>query len=234
MQPATASLRAALPALNPALEAGIRVLPRTPAMNARLQRVLRAVHDLAGDPGTNMALNGLTETVGTLNPMLRYLGPYVTVCNGWNYFWTNLADTVSEATSLGQAQRALIMFSNHQTNNVGQQGATAPANGYLNTPADQAAKAASGNGGADAEYYHGPAYAAAVNQNGTADCEVGQRGYQAKLNALDPKRRKLVTDAHTPGTQGMNWSGRPRVPAGETFSRRTTTGPQLPSIPSNP
>ncbi len=33
--PATASLKAALPQLNPALQAGIRVLPRTPAMNVK-------------------------------------------------------------------------------------------------------------------------------------------------------------------------------------------------------
>jgi hypothetical protein len=126
------------------------------------------------------------------------------------------------------------MFSNHQTNNVGQQGATAPANGYLNTPADQAAKAASGNGGADAEYNHGPAYAAAVNQNGTADCEIGQRGYQAKLNALDPKGRRLVTDQFTPANQGTTWTGRTRVPKGETFSRQPTSGKfQTPFAGSN-
>ncbi|MFL5823307.1 MAG: hypothetical protein ACJ764_07700, partial [Solirubrobacteraceae bacterium] len=234
MAPATASLRAALPSLNPALEAGIRVLPRTPSMNVKLQGVLRALRALALDPGTNMSLNALSDTVGILNPMLRYLGPYVTVCNTWNYFWADLADTVSEATTLGQAQRALIMFGNHQTNNVGAQGATAPANGYLNTPADQAAKLASGNGGADAEYVHGPTYGAAVNSNGTADCETGQRGYPAMLNHLDPQHRKFEYDAHSLSTQGMNWTGSARVPRGETFTRQPTTGPQVPSIPSNP
>ena len=101
LQPATASLRAALPQLNPALAAGIQVLPRTPSMNVRLESVFRALRALAQDPGTNQALNGLTNTVGMLNPMIRYLGPYVTVCNTWNYFWTNLADTVSQPTSIG-------------------------------------------------------------------------------------------------------------------------------------
>jgi virulence factor Mce-like protein len=43
MQPATSSLKAALPQLDPALEAGIRVLPRTPSMNVRLEGVLRAL-----------------------------------------------------------------------------------------------------------------------------------------------------------------------------------------------
>ena len=233
MKPATASLKAALPSLNPALEAGIRVLPRTPSMNQRLQGVLSALRKLALDPGTNMSLNALASTVGILNPMIKYLGPFVTVCNGWNYFWTELADVVSEQTTLGNAQRALINFANHQTNNVGSAGATAPANGYLNTPADQAAKLASGNNGADAEYSHGPAYGAAVTAQGNADCEVGQRGYQAKVNHLDPQGRSLVSDQYTPLVQGTTWDGRTHVPAGETFSRRPITGPQTPIIPGN-
>ena len=82
MKPATASLKEALPSLNPALEAGIKVLPRTPSMNVRLDNVLHALRALALDPGTNLSLNALTTTVGILNPMIKYLGPYVTVCNG--------------------------------------------------------------------------------------------------------------------------------------------------------
>jgi virulence factor Mce-like protein len=232
MRPATASLRAALPYLNPALVAGIKVLPRTPSMNTKLEAVLAALRSLARDPGTNIALNGLTQTVGILGPMVRYLGPFVSVCNSWNTMWSNLADGVSEQTNFGNAQRALIMFGNHQTNNVGSQGATAPANGYLNTPADQVAKKATG--GADAEYYHGPAYAAAVTSHGTADCEAGQRGYPLRLNHYDAQGHpNLVTDAHNPGAQGTAYSGLSRVPPGETYSRKPTTGPQLPFVPGN-
>ncbi|HWE59793.1 MAG TPA: hypothetical protein VG228_08885, partial [Solirubrobacteraceae bacterium] len=160
-------------------------------------------------------------------PTIRYLGPYVTVCNDWNSFWVALADLVSEQTSFGMAQRALAMFTNHQTNKVDSQGATAPANGYQ--PGDPVGP----SGMADAEYNHGPAYGAAVNTNGTADCETGQRGYQAKQNSLDPQGRSLVSDAHTPGSQGTTWTGLAQVPPGETFTRSAQTGPQLPSIPGN-
>jgi hypothetical protein len=231
MRPASASLRAALPSLDPALAAGVRVLPRTPSLNVRLQGVLAALRSLSLDPGTNIALNGLTQTVGILDPVMRYLGPYVTVCNSWNMMWTYLADGVSEQTRFGNAQRALLNFANHQTNNVGSQGASAPANGYLNTPADQALLKATG--GADAEYLHGPAYASAINNNGSADCEAGQRGYQLKQNFYDPQHRNLVTDAHTPGAQGTTWTGSPHVPAGETYSRNPLTGPMLPNVPGN-
>jgi virulence factor Mce-like protein len=226
MRPATAALRAALPQLDPALAAGIRVLPRTPSMNVKLEGVLRALRALALDPGTNQALTGLSDTVGILNPMIKYLGPYVTVCNGWNYFWAELADVVSQPTSIGTSQRALINFANQQTNNVNHQGATAPANGYQ--PGDVPDPTT-----ADAEYSHGPAYGAAVTNSGAADCEVGQRGYNLMLNHLDPQHRRLVSDQYTLGAQGPTWDGLSRVPPGETFTRRPTTGPQTPIIPGN-
>jgi TPR repeat protein len=41
-------------------------------------------------------------------------------------------------------------------------------------------------------------------------------------------------DPHTPGGQGPTYKGRTHVPAGETFSRNPTTGPQLARNPSNP
>jgi ABC-type transporter Mla subunit MlaD len=231
--PATVQLRLALPEVDAALAAGVRVLPRTPSVNGKLEGVLAALRALAGDPGTGVALNGLVATVGILNPMIRYLGPYVTVCGSFTNFFAELQDLISEQTSFGTAQRALINFANHQTNNVGSQGAYAPANGYdQSNPADVAAEQQTG--GADAEYAHGPAYGAAIDSQGFADCEAGQRGYELRQNYLDPQHRDLVSDAHTPGDQGPTYgNGRPRVPAGETFSRSPQTGPQLPFIPGN-
>jgi virulence factor Mce-like protein len=227
LRPATVQLEQALPNVDPALEAGIKVLPRTPGVNHKLQGVLSSLKSLALDPGTNIALNGLTATVGTLNPMIRYLGPYVTVCNYWNYFWDEFQDLVSEQTSFGMAQRALLQFNNHQASNPGVAGGSYPANGYQ--PGDPPDSGYPG----DAEYAHGPAYGAAVNSSGNADCENGQRGYQAMQNSLDPQHRSLVDDAHTPGDQATTWDGLAHVPAGETFSRSPQTGPQLPNIPGN-
>jgi virulence factor Mce-like protein len=225
LTPATAELKAALPDINPAIEIGTTTLARTPSLNANLQQVMGALKQLALAPGTNMAVNALTSTVSTLNPMIKYLGPYQTVCDYWNYFWTYLSDLVSEQTSFGTAQRALINLANTaQPNNVGQQGATSPVNGGGST-----SLLSGGNA-----YLHAPPYGAAINTNGTADCETGQRGYPLKLNHLDPQGRDFDTDAHTPGSQGPTFAGRTRVPKGETYSRNPTTGPQLPSIPSNP
>jgi len=156
--------------------------------------------------------------------MMRYLGPYVTVCNDWNYFWTYLADDVSERTSFGFAQRILLKVANvGQPNNVGIQGASAPVNGGGSNSAL----------GGD-EYLHDQGYGAAIDSQGNADCETGQRGYPLKLNYFDPQGRDLALDPHTPGDQGPTYAGVAHVPKGETFSRNPQTGPQLDYNPSNP
>jgi phospholipid/cholesterol/gamma-HCH transport system substrate-binding protein len=224
LTPATAALKSALPVINPAIEAGTITLARTPVLNANLQQVLDALKALSLAPGTNMAVNALTGTVSTLNPMVKYLGPFQTVCNDWNYFWTYLSEHISEQTSFGLAQRVLINLGNPaQPNNIGQQGAVAPVDG----------------GGTDSlltggnEFLHSQAYGAAVGSAGNADCETGQRGYVKKLNFFDPQHRNLAVDAHTPGNQGTTFTGRTHVPKGETFSRNPLTGPQLPKVPGN-
>jgi hypothetical protein len=224
LTPASGELDQALPEINPAIEAGTTTLARTPSLNRNLQQAMDALKNLALAPGTNIAINGLTNTVDTLNPMVRYLGPYQTVCDDWNYWWTYLSEHISEATSFGFAQRVLFMFSNPaQPNNVNTQGATAPVNG----------------GGVDSPlggnaYFHNQNYGAAIDNQGNADCETGQRGYPKRLNYFDPQRRNLVTDQHTPGDQGPTFAGRSHVPAGETFSRNPQTGPQTAYNQSNP
>jgi virulence factor Mce-like protein len=224
LTPATGELRAALPDINPAIEAGTVTLKRTPALNTKLQGTMEALKSLAQSPGTNQALNALTDTTNTLNPMIRYLGPYQTVCDYWNYWWTYLSEHISEETTFGFAQRALFNQSNPlQQNNVNTAGASAPVNGG----------AFDGPLGGN-EFLHAQPYGAAIDTKGNADCETGQRGYPLRLNYFDPQHRNLATDVHTPGDQGPTFKGRAHVPAGETFTRNPTTGPQLLPNPSNP
>jgi phospholipid/cholesterol/gamma-HCH transport system substrate-binding protein len=223
MTPATQSLKVALPILNPALEVGTQTLVRTPPLDQRLQGVMVALKALAQAPGTNVAVNALTNTVSTLNPMLRYLGPYQTACDYWDYWFTYLAEHQTAQTSLGFAQRVLLNFASaSQPDNVGSQGAVYPADGQ--------------NGGN--EFLHGQTYGSAIDDSGYADCETGQRGYPLKLNYSDPQHRDLASDPHTPGDQGPTYAslkqGIFRVPKGETFTRNPTTGPQLSYNPTNP
>jgi hypothetical protein len=183
---------------------------------------MNALKKLAQDPSTNVGINALSATVHTLNPAVRYLGPYVTVCNDFNYWFTNLAGDLDEETQFGYAQRALLNFANgFQPNNVGSQGATQPANG-------------GGPPGTTQEFIHGPTYGGAVTRSGQADCETGQRGYPMRLNHLDPQHRKFDTDSHTPGLQGTTWDGATHVPKGETFTRVPQLGSKPPFIAANP
>jgi virulence factor Mce-like protein len=221
---ATRELRGALPEINPALEKGTPVLRRSVALNQRTEEVLGALNDLVRAPTTDQALRGLTRTVGIMNPLVRFLGPYQTVCNGWNYFWTYLGEHISETDPTGTAQRALLNSVADQRNSYGDIGATEPVmgEGYMGDPRG------------DNAFFHGQGHAAAINDDGTADCENGQRGFMKGNLAVfaAPKNSQgtpvtAIFDPHTPGSQGPTFTGRPRVPAGETFSRENEIGPRL-------
>ena len=216
---ATSELRAALPTVNRAIEKGTPVQERAVALNERLQDTMGALEDLATAPGTNIALRGLTATVTTLNPQLRYYGPFVTVCNSWTYFWTNVAEHFSEEDITGSAERVLFNFAGQQDNSLGAMGASAPANG-------EGVK--SGN----PQYLQGQVYGAAVTDDGRADCEAGQRGFLERQARGADKKYLIARDPRTPGAQGPTYAGRPRVPEGETFTSDPETGPYAQMPPS--
>jgi virulence factor Mce-like protein len=226
---ATTELRAALPDINPALETGTPVLKRTVATNQALKGALSAARDLIQAPGTNTALRGLVATVLTLNPQLKYLGPYQTVCDYWNYFWTRTAEHFSESDPTGESQRALLNSTAGQLNSTGSAGAFEAANGEgynMLTPAQQAR--------GDNEIAHGNPYSAAITNSGAADCESGQEGYMhGPLASLAPTKDKegnptrAVADPHIPGAQGPTYKGLSHVPPGETFTREPLTGAKL-------
>src|SRR5215217_7263660 len=109
-----------LPRIIPALEAGVPVLRRSPDVNDELRKTLGALEDTMRAPGTGPAFRGLGATADTLNPTLRFLGPYITVCNYWNYSWTNVAEHLSNPDPTGGSQRTLL-------NQAGQQ--IDPSNG---------------------------------------------------------------------------------------------------------
>jgi hypothetical protein len=130
-------------------------------------------------------------------------------------------------SQFGTAQRILIKTANPlQPNSIGNAGANVPVNG--NAPGGDSI-ILGGNA-----YLHSQPYGAAIDTNGNADCEIGQRGYVHELNYFDPQHRLFATDTHTPGDQGPTFTGRRHVPAGETFSRNPQIGPQVPFNPTNP
>ena len=160
-----------------------------PELNEQLEGTFDALNDLTAAPSTNAAIRALTATVTTLNPQLRFYGPFVTVCNAPNYFFTYLAEHFSEADSTGQSQRALLNFAGQQDDSLGAIGADEPANGQ---------EVKQGN----KQYLHGDPYGAAITPDGRADCEAGQRGYlerNARFYDEALQDRPGRADARRPG-----------------------------------
>lgn len=212
-------LRRSVAPTSRALQAGTEVLPDTPELSERLGTTFTALRGLAESPTTNLTLDGLTTTSNTLNNTLRWLGPHVTVCNYFNYWWTYLSDHISEEVDTGTVQRILVKLSNPlQPNGPASFGATEPANGGANLPSLPGI----GTLG-DAVTLHAQPYGRAVDENGNADCETGQRGFPRRL-APEGFRPDLniAVSPRTPGNQGPMYTGRPRVPEGQTFSAEPT------------
>jgi ABC-type transporter Mla subunit MlaD len=225
---ASDDLRAALPPLNRALEVGTPVTRRSVALSRRSEDVFAALRDLATTPTTNGAVRGLTATVTTLQPQLRFLGPYITVCNYWNIFWTFAAEHFTAPDPTGGSQRVLLNDGAPQEDSVSNQlGANEYATGrHVAEP------------GGVKQYTHSNTTGGnAIDKTGAADCTPGQQGYAYSANKHDDTQdkfyRRAVVD-HLNGLlddrdkgptyrkfdregrgQGLN---RPRVPEGQTFT----------------
>ena len=240
LRPAARDLRIMLPTITDALRRGVPTLQRTPELNALVLSTLRTLQNLAETPTTNQALRALTDTVGTLNPMVRFLGPYQTVCNYWNYFWYFLGEHISADDPSGTAQRANINSTPAQKNSPGELNNYEPWNGELNEgPAGVVDALRNAETGNDLAVYHNQIYHAAIDDQGRADCEAGQRGYPEgplAVNAppvdVDGDPVHWVVDPHTPGNQGPTYAGRNRVPEGQTFSREPEQ-PEAAQLPDN-
>jgi virulence factor Mce-like protein len=216
---ATIELRRALPDLNGALRVAIPVTKRSSGLYGDLQQTMAALLDLVTTPTTNAALRGLTATVTTLQPQLRFLGPFVTVCNYWNIWWTFLSEHLSAPTPQGTAQRTMLDLSTLQNNTYSVAGAVAPANGE-------------GVVAGPPVYLHNLPYAHAVNNAGQADCSAGQTGVVQRLYKYGSPRFKIAVDAVGPnqfgyplgstyktfGPNGGEGLGPGAVPPGETFT----------------
>jgi ABC-type transporter Mla subunit MlaD len=208
---ATHELRAALPTVNRALVKGTPVQRRAVELNEDLRDTLETLEDVASEPTTNTALRALTATVTTLNPQLRFYGPFITVCNSWNYFWTYNGEHFDEPDITGTTQRALLNHGGRQDNSLGSMGARQPANGknvQEGTP----------------QYFQGQVWMHAITRDGKADCENGQRGFIHRAAKFFEPDYNIAIDPNTRGAQGPVFHGRTEVPAGQTFTREPQTG----------
>jgi ABC-type transporter Mla subunit MlaD len=217
---ATAVMPGALPPISGALRTGIPVLKKQPLYNDELGRTLTALEELMSDDRTIYALRGVTRLVDIVHPLIRFLGPYVTVCNYFNSTWNNIGEHLTEPDPTGGSQRTLLnQFSrprDPRAPSMGSSGARTPSNNEETTSGAPMA-------------LHSNVYTAAIDHEGNADCESGQRGYLQKLTTYnDDPNLQIVTDPHIPGSQGTTFSGLNRMPAGQTFTRLPESGPRMP------
>jgi ABC-type transporter Mla subunit MlaD len=210
------TLRTTLPPLNRALEVATPVTRRSVELNDELVGAFAALRDLTANPTTNGALRGLQATVTTLNPTLRFVGPFVTVCNYWNIFWTFTAEHFTAPNPAGGAQRVLLNTGDRQDDNVSNSmGANEYATGRDVQPGP--------TGEGIRQYAHtNTAGGMAINRRGEADCLPGQQGYSYGANRHDDTPDKFYKRAVVDHLNELTYDQ--TAPKGSTFDRFDAAG----------
>jgi ABC-type transporter Mla subunit MlaD len=211
MRPVVDELRPTLPLINPALERGIPVTRRSVRFYHDLKPTLASLRDLSTHPTSGIALRALGATSRSLQPQLKFLAPYQTVCDYWVYWWTFLSEHIAAEAGQGYSQRTESKSAAPQTNNQSSMGAYEPVNykGYNQAMAERGSNMS----------LHSTPYNHAITDSGAADCEAGQRGWLRRYTTVPEPEFLIQTRPDIPGVQGPTYKGRKRVPHGETFAR---------------
>jgi virulence factor Mce-like protein len=182
LRPVAVQIERSLPLVTDAFRVGAPVQRRAPILYGETERVFESLEGLAENPATLMGLSELRRTLEIATPLVEYVAPYQTVCNYWNYYWTGIGEHVSEIVTGGTGQRSISKTgTNIQDNRVNQIEADRP----VDVPSNMNPKTAEDAMGTPLQALHGGAYGSAIDAQGNADCEVGQRGYVAGPNVPD-------------------------------------------------
>ena len=153
----------------------------------------------------------------TLNPTLRFVGPYITVCNYFNYSWTHVAEHLTEPDPTGGSQRTLLNQAGQQFDQTTGPRARASACGSApRTPA---------NGGQGSRRASSSCTPTTTRRRGrptraTPTASPASAATSERLNAYGrPEVRRSSSTRTCPGNSGTTFTGRPRVPEGQTFDR---------------
>lgn len=178
LRPGVRDLRLSLPVLNEAVALGAKTLPRTKRTGDDLEQVMLEFEDLVDDPNTTTSLNRLGQFFDEAGGVAGYVGPYQTVCNYWNYWFTYLTEHITEPDQVGFAQRVAL---------VGTPGLTTPTDQPRNPLDNYAGGIADGRLGSlsptPGEFdprvqpiLHGNPYSPAGTE-AAPNCQAGQTGY---------------------------------------------------------
>jgi virulence factor Mce-like protein len=224
LRPGVNALRAALPTLNDALTVGAPVLRRTPPINRELGRVFRQLEKLVSQPQTKTTLLRLRETFNQATPAARWIAPFQTVCNYWNYWFTYLPEHLSQRDNIGTTQRVSVIGVPSGPTGPLPGAVEAPLGGYSGISSNGIAGAAPSPSAPVPEpgkfkphelpILHGNAYSPAVDSNGNADCQSGQTGYVLGQYRVpgQAKDNPAFGISNIPGDRGPTFNGRTHVP----------------------
>jgi len=223
LRPGVHALADALPTLNDALQVGAPVLERTPPINRELGRVFTKLESLVSQPQTKTTLLRLRETFGQAAPAAKFIAPYQTVCNYWNYWFTYLPEHLSQQDNIGMTQRVSVIGVPSGPTGPLPGNVEAPLGGYSGITANGKEGAVPPQGEPpepgkfkprELPILHGNAYAPAVDGNGNADCQPGQTGYVLGQYRIpgQAKDNPAFGISDIPGSRGTTFNGRAHVP----------------------
>lgn len=110
-RPGVHALDKTSPEIASALETGARVLPGTPALNAQLAPTAEALERFSTNPNVQGGISRATQTVDSLTPTLRFIGPAQSVCNYATLLARNAASLFKVGDGIGTGQRFIVMSS---------------------------------------------------------------------------------------------------------------------------
>jgi hypothetical protein len=153
------ALRTAAPALSDALGTGIKVLPRTPPLNKRLESLLAELKTFSDDPLVPRGIQSTTALVKALDPTLKFIAPAQIQCNYATLFFRNISSLLSEGDRNGTWQRFIIV-----TTPQGPNGEGGPSSGPANGPSTD-------------NHVHTNPYPNTAAPGQPAECESGNEPY---------------------------------------------------------
>ncbi len=107
LRPGVRDLRISLPVLNDAIRIGANTLPRTVQMNRDLEGALGELEQLVDEPSTLVSIRRLGTLFDDVESAGRFLVPYQSVCNFWNYWFQFLPEHFSGDHQFGLAERLI-------------------------------------------------------------------------------------------------------------------------------
>jgi hypothetical protein len=159
LRPGVRALRTAAPPLSDALGAGIKVLPKTPPLNKRLESLLNELRTFSDDPLVPRGIKSTTEAVKALDPTLQYLAPAQIQCNYVTLFFRNISSLLSEGDRNGTWQRFIIVTTPQGPNSEG-----LPSSGPANGPSQD-------------NHLHTNPYPNTASPGQPKECEAGNEPY---------------------------------------------------------